>query len=60
MMMATELSYKLGLIEEGIVDRTKRIIEAAGLPTTLINNFSQADLGKDEYTKRLNDLSCTH
>lgn len=58
--MAAELSCKLGLIEKGVVDRTKRIVEIAGLPTTLVNKYSQDELGHDEYTRRLKYLSCTH
>lgn len=57
MIMAADMSHRLGWIDKSILDRTEKLIVKAGLPTSLLNSFSEKELGSKEYLQRRKDLT---
>lgn len=53
MVMAAELSLRMGLVDTEIVTRTTEVLRRAGLPVSLENSHAEAQLGSDEYKKRI-------
>lgn len=57
MLMATEMSLQMNLIDKSILDRMKILLDKAGLPTTLHNIYAENELGKIEYNDRVSKLT---
>jgi len=57
MVMAAELSLRMGLVDTEIVTRTTEVLRRAGLPVSLENSHAEAQLGSDEYKKRILSLT---
>lgn len=57
LVMAAEMSRNLGWVDGDIVDRTTKLILKAGLPTTLVNEYCEKEVGSAEYHKMLASLT---
>jgi len=53
MVMAADMSLRMGLVDEEIVTRTREMLQRVGLPVSLDNPHAEADLGRDDYAKRV-------
>ena len=56
MLMASDLSHRLGFIDRSIYTRTEQLLLQLGLPTTLANPHAIQELGGEEYNRRLQTL----
>jgi 3-dehydroquinate synthase len=56
-VMAADLSLRLGWIDAGLHKRTLALLKAAKLPDSLANSYAEAELGKDEYRRRVESLT---
>ena len=57
MLMAADMSYRMGLIEEDLKQRIGAILDKAKLPATWMNREAVRGLGEAEYSRRLDGLT---
>lgn len=57
MVMATQLSLAHGYIKFAQADRVVELVEKAGLPITLMNEYAIDSIGDEEYASRVSSLT---